>query len=101
MKGLFGLCCTIAASLLLVSCGDGGPSRSEAEAAIKRQIAGFLPGVTESQMSFAVTDLKCTETGNDTYSCQVAAAVNGRASPAIGSYQFVKLNGTWNATPVR
>jgi hypothetical protein len=85
----------------LAACGNNGPSKAAAGAALSdlvSQFAGLLPG-GEQKIQIKVDDLKCQKQGDDIYNCQVLATVNGQQ--AQDSYEFTKLGGKWRARHVQ
>jgi hypothetical protein len=84
---------------LLAGCGNSGPSKSEAEKALDNLVAQFTGAFGNNNANAAhvkLTDLKCSETGDDTYSCQVLVNIGG--TDVQDKYTFTKLGGTWRAT---
>src|ERR1700722_11466692 len=79
---------------LLAGCGHSGPSKSEAEKALDDLVEQFVGNTNHAHVK--LTDFKCSETGDDTYSSQVLVNISG--TDVQDKYTFTKLGGTWRAT---
>lgn len=93
--------CALAA--LLVGCGDSGPSRSEAAAAMTTAAKAELGGLySNPSFTINVDDLKCAEAGDEIFNCQVLMTAVGPAGSkqSTVSVQFTKLGGEWHAQPM-
>lgn len=94
------------AALALAACGQSGPTKKDMQALFDKalaqannqmaQVAGVMGGGMMNAFSIpkiTVDSVKCTAAQNDTFSCAVAATVNGQTSVRTVSVQ--KVNGTW------
>lgn len=99
----------IGLTLVLSACGSSGPSTSDAQQALIDQVLQFsksvsaLTGQQSSQsandVKLKVKDLKCKKEGDDIYTCDVLANVNGE--DVTDRDRFTKLGGKWQAQHIQ
>lgn len=99
MKSVYAL--MILAMFLLPACGNSGPSKKEAGAALDdltAQFAGIFGQNSNTIGNIDVEDIKCKKESDDIYSCDVLVKFpNGQE--INGRYRFTKLNDKWRAEP--
>lgn len=90
-------------SLVLVSCGDGGPSADEAKTAIDQQIQSIMPAGANFKIPFKVTDISCSKQDASTFRCDVTkeTLTAGHSVTVKGPYLFSKQGDLWVATPAQ
>lgn len=110
MGGVIARGALAAAALILAACGSGGPSDSEAAAAIERQsaqdraILGNLFGAFGAQTPDGLTPKidnvavgECTEQAGDVYSCAVSMTIEmlNTVQESSSVMKFARIDGEW------
>lgn len=80
---------------VLAACGGGGPSKGDVKAALIEQVeaANSFLGTNTETPDIEILDMNCSETGENTYSCEVLAEVNG--TELSDTMRMTKLGGKW------
>ncbi len=87
---------TLTGLLLLSGCGHSGPTVSDMQSLLTREIAaqgGFLSGIGLDYAAVRVTSLTCTAEPNNVFGCIVT--MTGPAGQTTTSLQLTKVNGLW------